>query len=97
MKTVMLADGYNGDLVECDIEPIAVDGDLLKLHVTGKPWLIRWIHKDDLRKAVVEKIASDYNLPSHTNLREAVSRGFDAGVQSSNRGQAPDVVPDRQA
>lgn len=68
MKTVVLPDGYHGSTIECNVEPLVVDGDLVKLGVTDKPWLIRWIHKDDLAKAMADQLP-DETSNSHEEYR----------------------------
>ncbi len=45
MNTITLPDGYNGHTVECDATPIEDDGNLLKLRVTGSPYLFRWVRR----------------------------------------------------
>lgn len=47
MKTITLPGGYNGHEVECDATPIAEDGDLLKLQVTGSDYLFRWVRREE--------------------------------------------------
>jgi len=46
-KTVFLPDGYRGDVVECEMEPLMYDGDLVKLRVAGSH-MIRWARIHDL-------------------------------------------------
>lgn len=47
MNTITLPDGYNSHTVECDAAPIAKDGDLLELRVTGSSHLIRWVRRSE--------------------------------------------------
>lgn len=41
MDTIKLPDGYNGDMVECEREPIEVQWPMLKLQVKDS-YMIRW-------------------------------------------------------
>ena len=44
VKHITVAEGYNGSTVELDAQDIlAKDAQGVKLHVLGKPWLIRWV------------------------------------------------------
>lgn len=47
---IELPDGYSGNTAKFYAEPIAVDGDLVKLRCAepGKHYLIRWVRKSDL-------------------------------------------------
>lgn len=47
--TVTLPDGYNGSTVECYREPVAEDGDLVKLRTVRG--LIKWVRKTNLQRA----------------------------------------------
>ena len=38
-NTVFLSDGYNGEVVELELEPLAFDGNLVKLRVAGSTYL----------------------------------------------------------
>jgi hypothetical protein len=76
MNTITLPNGYNGDTIRCDATPIAEDGDLLKLQVTGSDYLFRWIRRDEwealIQKAeAVSKAAAA--LGSITSPRKAAS------------------------
>ncbi len=42
MDTIQLQNGYAGDLIECECEPIEKDGDIYKLRVKGSTYLFRW-------------------------------------------------------
>ncbi len=57
MKTVYIPDGYNGSKVMFFIDPIEVDGELVKLSCAeeGKKYLIRWIHVAELSKLIKEQ------------------------------------------
>jgi hypothetical protein len=50
-RTITVADGYNGSTVtlnaECVLDSLP-DGSV-KLHVVGKPHLIRWVSAEDFR------------------------------------------------
>jgi hypothetical protein len=50
MQTITLPDGYNGHTVKCYVEPIEVDGNLVKLQVAepDKKYMFRWARKNDL-------------------------------------------------
>ena len=50
MNTITLPDGYNGHTVECDATPIAEDGNMVKLRVTGSSYLITWVRRVDWEK-----------------------------------------------
>jgi hypothetical protein len=54
-KTIFLPNGYNGHVVECDVEPLERDGNLLRLRVTGSTYLTRWCHVEDLASAIQEQ------------------------------------------
>lgn len=56
---VALADGYNGDTANFVAEPIARDGNLVKLAGAGRgrEHLFRWIDASDLRSAIVSQVA----------------------------------------
>lgn len=49
---VILKDGFNGDFVICFREPLAIEGDLVKLQVAevGKQYMIRWAHSSELAR-----------------------------------------------
>ncbi len=47
MNTITLPDGYNGHTVECDATPIAEDGNMVKLRVTGSSYLFTWVRRAD--------------------------------------------------
>jgi hypothetical protein len=49
-KTVFLPDGYTGEVVECNMEPLEIDGHLVKLRVAGSH-MIRWARLSDLHQA----------------------------------------------
>ncbi len=42
MQTILLPDGYNGHVVECEIDPIEKDGEVYKLRVKGSSHLTKW-------------------------------------------------------
>ena len=50
MDTIMLPDGYNGDFVECEREPIEKDGRTYKLRVKNS-YLIRWCSRQQWEEA----------------------------------------------
>jgi len=50
-RTVILPDGYNGDMEIFYSTPVETYGELVKLAVCGKPWLFRWVFSEDLRRA----------------------------------------------
>ncbi len=54
MKTIELADGYNGHVAKFVAEPIAIDGDLVKLQCAepGKDYMIAWKYADQVAEAV---------------------------------------------
>lgn len=51
---ITVADGYNGDLIDLYVKPIAHDGDMLKLRCAepGKEYMVRWIRCADWESAV---------------------------------------------
>src|SRR4029077_4578909 len=49
-KTIMLPNGYRGDMVECDFDPIDIDGNFVKLRVTGTS-MDNWYRRDDVENA----------------------------------------------
>lgn len=51
-RTVQLSDGYNGATMSFYIDPLEVDGDLVKLQCAekGKSHLIRWARKSETLK-----------------------------------------------
>ena len=53
MNTIKFPDGYNGDIVECDCEPIKKDGDLYKLQV-HESYLFRWCTRKRWESAMYE-------------------------------------------
>lgn len=44
-------DGYNGDLIECYLEPIESNATTSKLQVVGSEYLIKWVSNTELEKA----------------------------------------------
>ena len=48
MKAVFLPDGYNGELIECEAEPLKYDGNLVQLRVAGSSHLTTWARQQDL-------------------------------------------------
>jgi hypothetical protein len=56
VKTVScrLPDGYNGDFVECEVEPIEIDGDNYKLRVKNSH-LVRWCTRQQWENAVTNR------------------------------------------
>ena len=54
MQTIELPDGYNGDTVTLNAEPIRRDGDhvLLACAEPGREFLIRWAHISDVERAL---------------------------------------------
>ena len=50
-RTVFLPDGYNGELIECEAEPLKYDGNLVQLRVAGSSHLTRWARQQDLCNA----------------------------------------------
>ena len=43
-QTIIVPNGYNGATIELDaIDVLERRKDAVKLHVYGKPWLIRWV------------------------------------------------------
>ena len=53
-KTVFLPDGYNGELVECETEPLKYDGNLVQLRVAGS-YMTRWARLQDNQMAHNER------------------------------------------
>ena len=51
VTTIVLPDGYNGHTVECDVMPIARQGDEYKLRVSGS-YLIRWVSRQQWEAAI---------------------------------------------
>jgi hypothetical protein len=53
MRTIIVADGYNGSTIELDAEDIldSMSDGTVKLHVIDKPWLIRWVRAEDILTA----------------------------------------------
>jgi len=45
--TILLPDGYNGDMVLCNRVPIESDEECVKLQVVGSHF-VRWVRKEDL-------------------------------------------------
>jgi len=58
MNSIKLPDGYNGDFVECEIDPIEKDGDNYKLRVKGSSYLIKWCSRQQWENAMWEVISS---------------------------------------
>ena len=54
MDTIKLSDGYNGNFVECECEPIEKDGDNYKLRVKGS-YLIRWCTRQQWEIAILNE------------------------------------------
>ena len=48
-KTILLPDGYNGDMVKCYTRPLEVMGNTVKLGVVGSTYLFRWCYVEQLR------------------------------------------------
>jgi hypothetical protein len=53
MDTIKLPDGYNGDFVECECEPIEKDGETYKLRVKDSH-LIKWCSRQQWEVAIWE-------------------------------------------
>ena len=53
MDTIKLPDGYEGNFVECECEPIEKDGDQYKLRVKGS-YLIRWCTRQQWETAMYD-------------------------------------------
>lgn len=53
MNTIILPDGYNGEVVECDCEPIFKDGECYKLRVHNS-YLIKWCTRQQWENAMYE-------------------------------------------
>jgi hypothetical protein len=53
MKTILLPDGYNGNEIECDITPIEIDGNLVKLQVNNS-YLIKWCRVSELSNLITK-------------------------------------------
>jgi hypothetical protein len=53
MDTIELPDGYEGNFVECECEPIEKDGEIYKLRVKGSH-LIRWCTRQQWENAMYE-------------------------------------------
>lgn len=49
MRVITVADGYTGRTVELDADDVldTLPNGIVKLHVVGKPWLIRWVYPED--------------------------------------------------
>ena len=58
---IQLADGYNGTKALFDDNPIAIDGNLVKLQCAeaGKEYMTAWKHKNDVIAAVKAALPSD--------------------------------------
>ena len=59
MEFIKLSDGYNGDFVECECEPIEKDGDTYKLRVKGSSYLIRWCSREQWETAMWEAYTAE--------------------------------------
>lgn len=53
-KTVFLPDGYNGHLEEYLTEPVAIDGDLVKLRTAHTAHLQKWVRISELKENGVD-------------------------------------------
>lgn len=54
-QVITVADGFNGSTVQLDaVDVLDFDKTAVKLHVYGKPWLIRWVCLDEYYRAVNE-------------------------------------------
>ena len=60
MNTITLPDGYNGHTVECDATPIAEDGNMVKLRVTGSSYLFTWVRREEWEAKKGEMSNTDY-------------------------------------
>jgi len=58
MDTIKLEDGYNGDFVICDCEPIEKDGETYKLQVTNSH-LIKWCSRQQWEAAMWEAYTAE--------------------------------------
>lgn len=56
-ETVTMPDGYNGHTDKFLVAPIETDGHLAKLACAtpGKEYMIRWVRKSDIKKALKEQ------------------------------------------
>lgn len=54
-RTILLPDGYNGHMLRFYTDPIARDGNLVKLQCAelGREYLIRWARQEDIKSALV--------------------------------------------
>ena len=78
MNTILLPDGFNGDLVECDCDPIEVNGDNYKLQVHDS-YMIRNCTKAQWEAAMweaytKEETAAYYNSEYRSILEEEHKR-----------------------
>ncbi len=67
LTTLLLPDGYTGQMVECEAQPIESDQTCSKLRVAGKPHLLRWVRTSELQRRLAELRTSqppnDITLP----------------------------------
>ena len=58
MQYIKLPDGYNGDTVECECEPIEKDGEQYKLRVKDS-YRIKWCRREQWEAAMWEAYTSE--------------------------------------
>ncbi len=71
MNKIRLTDGYNGDVVECECEPIEKDGDAYKLRVKDSI-LIKWVTRQQWESAMQEA----YQEEVYRSLTSEVARDY---------------------
>lgn len=71
METIKLVDGYTGNIVECEIEPIEKDGDCYKLRVKDS-YLIRWCTRKQWEDAAYESYVEE----SYRSLENDYAREY---------------------
>jgi len=71
-KTVTLPDGYNGHTVECLLDPIEQDGDMVKLQVKCSS-MIKWVRISEWYPYYQQAEYNEYmnSAAYHDDMRQA--------------------------
>lgn len=52
-QVITVPNGYNGATIQLDaVDILDYTKTAVKLHVYGKPWLVRWVYREDYQKLV---------------------------------------------
>ena len=82
METIKLPDSYNGDTVECDVEPIEKDGDSYKMRVHGTQ-LIKWCTRQQWEDAMYEAYNNEMYAAYQKEIESGIAKEYADEVRRS--------------